>query len=166
MTRSASLVCPLGAADGLGGPSLDAEMRREVQIRRFRAQAARAARETPYYERLFAEGVEPTRLGYEEIAGLPRTPKGAAGGSGRVRAPWGAADAVQCDDRHDRAADERPFLRYELRTMVSTAAFAFALGGQIGEDVVQINTSSRATLGNLGLAGAAARSGRRSARWG
>src|SRR5215207_10915824 len=41
------------AAELLRGPELDESTRREVQLRRFRTQASRAARETPYYRDLF-----------------------------------------------------------------------------------------------------------------
>src|SRR3954454_6102068 len=37
----------------LEGPQLDEPTRQAMQIRRFRSQAARAARETDYYQRLF-----------------------------------------------------------------------------------------------------------------
>src|SRR5262245_11775649 len=59
------------AADAVAGPALDAGARRDLQLRRFRAQAQRAAA-TPYYRPLFAGlGLEPERLTWEEIAGLP-----------------------------------------------------------------------------------------------
>ena len=51
-------------AELLGGPALDEETRREMQLRRFRTQAARAARETAYYRRLLEHlNLDPTRLG-------------------------------------------------------------------------------------------------------
>ena len=37
------------ASDLLGGPELDQRTRHELQLRRFRAQAIRGARETTYY---------------------------------------------------------------------------------------------------------------------
>src|SRR5215211_8940096 len=50
-------------AELLSGPTLDEATRRDVQLRRFRSQAARAARETAFYGDLFARiGLEPTRL--------------------------------------------------------------------------------------------------------
>jgi phenylacetate-CoA ligase len=60
----------------LGGPALDESTRRDMQMRRFRGQAKRGARETSYYQRLFAElDLEPGRLRAEDIASLPLTPK-------------------------------------------------------------------------------------------
>src|SRR5262245_29028136 len=69
---------PLGPADAErpSGPPLDDEIRREMQLRRFRQQARRAVRETTYYARLFAHlGLDPARLRYEDIPHLPLTPK-------------------------------------------------------------------------------------------
>ncbi|HEX5502445.1 MAG TPA: hypothetical protein VFW96_07455, partial [Thermomicrobiales bacterium] len=67
-----------GGADALGGPALDEATRHDVQLRRFRAQAARGARETAYYGRLFARlGLDPARLRHEDIPRLPVTPKAA-----------------------------------------------------------------------------------------
>ena len=64
------------SAEMLNGPVLDEETRREMQSRRFRAQAVRAARETDYYAQLFTRiGVDPKRLGYDDIVRLPVTPK-------------------------------------------------------------------------------------------
>src|SRR6185436_7253725 len=68
-------IAPDGA-ELLGGPALDEETRREMQIRRFRTQAARAARETAYYARLFKElELDPSQLRYEDIPRIPLTPK-------------------------------------------------------------------------------------------
>src|SRR5215216_4192984 len=62
--REFGAVAPEGA-ELLGGPALDEETRREIQLRRFRTQAGRAARETPYYGRLFEQlGLNPSRLRY------------------------------------------------------------------------------------------------------
>jgi len=54
----------VGGAVPLEGPGLDDATRRELQLRRFRTQAARAARETAYYGALFDRlGTAPGRLG-------------------------------------------------------------------------------------------------------
>ena len=51
-----------GAAEAVTGPTLDPETQREVQLRRFRAQARRAAA-APYYGQLFHNlGLEPGKL--------------------------------------------------------------------------------------------------------
>jgi phenylacetate-CoA ligase len=68
-------------AELLSGPELDEETRREMQLRRFRTQAVRAARETAYYRRLFEQlGLDPARLRYEDIQRIPLTPKEALRG--------------------------------------------------------------------------------------
>ena len=60
----------------LGPPALDEDSRRDVQLRRFRAQARRAARETPYYATLFERvDLPPERLRWEDIPRVPLTPK-------------------------------------------------------------------------------------------
>lgn len=146
----------------LGGPALDEETRRAMQLRRFRAQAVRAARETVYYRHLFERLVlDPARLGYEEIVRLPLTSKE------DLRA---TPDAFVC-----RSA--RPYLRalttgttgwptsvcfseYELRVFFALTAIASFFSGDLeAGDIVQISTSSRGTLGNLCLAGACAHIG-------
>lgn len=146
----------------LDGPTLDEETRRAMQLRRFRAQAVRAARQTAYYRRLFERlALDPARLRYEEIAGLPLTPKE------DLRAE---PDAFVC-----RTA--RPYLRamttgttgwptsvcfseYELRVYFALTVISSFFGGDLEpEDIVQISTSSRGTLGNVCLAGACAHIG-------
>jgi phenylacetate-coenzyme A ligase PaaK-like adenylate-forming protein len=146
----------------LSGPTLDEETRREVQLRRFRAQAKRAARQTNYYQRLFDRlSLDPRRLTYDDIAKIPPTPKS--------------------DLRHDPDAfvshAAQPFLRalttgttgwptsvafssYELQVSSALTALASLMNGDLtSEDIVQISTSSRGTLGNVCLAGACAHVG-------
>jgi len=49
-----------------------------MQLRRFRGQTKRGARETGYYQGLFAElDMDPGRLDADDIARLPLTPKSA-----------------------------------------------------------------------------------------
>ena len=60
--REFGAVAPEGA-ELLTGVALDDESRRELQLRRFRQQAARGARETAYYGGVFAGlGLAPGRL--------------------------------------------------------------------------------------------------------
>src|SRR5215216_2586188 len=64
------------SAEFLGGPELDEESRREIQLRRFRTQAMRGANETEYYRQQFDKlGLDPSQLKYEEILQIPITPK-------------------------------------------------------------------------------------------
>src|SRR3984893_11156528 len=149
-------------AELLGGPTLDDETRRAMQLRRFRTQALRATRETTYYQHLFERlDLDPTRLRYEEISRLPLTSKEA------LRAD---PDAFVC-----RSA--RPYLRamttgttgwptsicfseHELRVYFALAAISSLLSRDIeADDIVQISTSSRGTLGNVCFAGACAHIG-------
>ena len=144
------------------GPALDDETRADMQLRRFRTQAARAARETDYYPPVFERlGLDPARLRAEDITRIPLTPK----------------EALRNDPDAFVRRSRRPYLRsmttgttgrptsvyfstYELQMMVALSAIAFLMSRQIGpEDIVQISTSARAVLGNLGIAGACARIG-------
>ena len=148
--------------DLLTVPTLDEESRRTIQLRRFRSQAARAARETAYYRHLFERlALDPGRLRYEEIASLPLTPK---------------AD-LRADPEAFVCRTAKPYLRalttgttgwptsvafsaYELRVYFALAAITAFFRSELAvEDIVQISTSSRGTLGNVCLAGACAHIG-------
>ena len=138
---------------------LDDETRREVLLRRFRLQAARAARETVYYRDMFARlGLNPARLRWEDIAQIPLTPK-----EGLRDWPY---DFV--------ARNAKPFLRttttgttgkptsicfsvYELEISMLLLAIAVLNSREvIPEDIVAICNSSRANSGNFTGVGACA----------
>lgn len=148
--------------DLLEGPTLDEESRRTIQLRRFRSQAVRAIRETAYYRCIFDHlGLDPERLQYEEIARLPLTPK---------------AD-LRADPEAFVCRTAQPYLRalttgttgwptsisfskYELQVYFALAAISALFSRELeAEDIVQISTSSRGTLGNVCLAGACAHLG-------
>jgi phenylacetate-CoA ligase len=146
----------------LGGPVLDDEARRELQLRRFRTQAARAMRETAYYERLFSKlDVDPLQIDFENVARVPPTPKEA------LREDPDAfvrRTATPCFRTTTTGTTGKPtsvcFSAYEMRTYIALNAIALLFAGHIDEsDIVQINASSRATLGNTCFAGACARVG-------
>jgi phenylacetate-coenzyme A ligase PaaK-like adenylate-forming protein len=145
------------SAEVIGGPRLDDATRRDMQLRRFRAQAKRAARETPYYERLFAElGLNPTQLGAADITGLLRTSKDALRENPEAFVRRGATPVLRAMTTGTTGwPTSVHFSAYELRVIVALSALGMLFDRQLGEeDIVQINTSSRATLGNIGLAGA------------
>lgn len=144
-------------AQAVNGPALDADTRREVQLRRFRHQARRAAGGTSYYAHWFGQpSSEFLALDWDDIARLPLTPKQ--------------------DLRDDPDAfihrDIRPVLRStttgttgrptqvsfsgtELRMMTRFSALGSLIGNRIRPDDVVINAmSSRASLGNLSLSAA------------
>jgi phenylacetate-CoA ligase len=150
------------AEEMLGGPRLDEETRRTVQLRRFRALALRAERETSFYAGIFARaGVDARRMGFDDIARFPVTTK----------------EALRHDPDAFVSRRRKPFLRAtttgttgwpasvqfsagELRTMVALSAMGF-LGQRLIEpdDVVQIGIAARQSLGVTGVAGACARIG-------
>lgn len=146
----------------LAGPTLDEETRREVHLRRFRTQAARGARQTAYYGRLFERlGLESARLRFEDIARIPSTPKEA------LREDPDAfvrRTARPCFRTTTTGTTGKPtsvcFSAHEMSTYMALGAITHLLTGHIGSsDMVQISTSSRATLGNACFAGACARLG-------
>src|SRR4051794_35606037 len=62
------------SAELLGGPALDDETRREMQLSRFKKQARIAALETPYYRQLFQEtGLNPAQLTQAGLLDIPLT---------------------------------------------------------------------------------------------
>ena len=146
----------------LGGPVLDEETRRELHLRRFRTQAVRAAQETSYYARLFERlALEPDRLRFEDIAQLPTTPKEA------LREDPGAfvrRTTTACFSTTTTGTTNKPtsvyFSAHEMRTYIALAAIGLLSANRIDEsDIVQLSTSSRATLGNTCFAAACARIG-------
>jgi phenylacetate-CoA ligase len=152
-------------ADGaelIGGPRLDDTTRRDMQLRRFRGQAKRAARETRYYQRLFAElDVDPGRRGAADIASVPLTPKDALRADADAFVRRGAKPVLRAMTTGTTGWPTSVyFSAYELRVIVALSALGMLFDRQLGEaDIVQMNTSSRATLGNIGLAGACAQIG-------
>jgi phenylacetate-CoA ligase len=149
-------------AELLGGPTLDEADRREIQLRRFRQQAARAASETRYYGALFRRlGLEPRRLGWKDLPGLPVTPKAALREDPEAFVRPKARPLLRA---LTTGTTGRPttvsFSERELRVVAALSAIGFLSSGQLGpEAVVQISTSSRGTVGNFGLAGACAHIG-------
>ena len=141
----------------LTGPALDLEARRDIQLRRFRAQAGRAARETAYYGRLFAElGLNPGKLTWDEVGRLPLTPKTALREDPDAFVRRGARCLLRTTTTGTTGTPTCVcFSAVELRSMTALAALAALFEGQLGPaDVALMATSSRATLGNLNLAGA------------
>jgi phenylacetate-CoA ligase len=142
-------------SDGLelvNGLALDAETQREVIERRFRSQAKRAARETPYYRDLFKTlDLDPAKLTYADIARVPLTPK----------------QAIR--DYPDSFVSEksRPYLRAtttgttgkptsihfserEMRVYFALTALSLIANKTLtSEDILQISVSSRGLLGNV-----------------
>jgi phenylacetate-CoA ligase len=149
-------------ASHLGGPVFDEETRREMHLRRFRTQAARAAQETDYYGRLFEMlDLEPDRLRFEDITRLPLTKKVALR---EYPDAFVRRTVTPCFRTTTTGTTGNPtsihFSAYEMRTYIALTAIGLLATNRIDEsDVVQISTSSRATLGNTCFAAACARIG-------
>jgi phenylacetate-coenzyme A ligase PaaK-like adenylate-forming protein len=145
----------------LSPPRVDEAIQRDVQHRRFRAQAKRAARHTAYYQRLFSElDVDWSRLDDQTIACIPLTPKTAlrddpgafvcsdarpvlyAGTSGTTGRPIGVA-----------------FSERELAGLTALMALGFSLNNQLRVDDVVYLCASGQGIGALTLIGACARIG-------
>jgi phenylacetate-coenzyme A ligase PaaK-like adenylate-forming protein len=146
----------------INGSVLDEETCRQIQLSWFRKQAQRAASETSYYKQLFDQtALNPTRLSYAEIAQLPLTTK----------------ETVRQHPDAFVSAKAKPYLRamttgttgqptcicfsaHELKVYSALSAISYFISGQITpEDIVQLSTSARGTLGNLCLAGGCAQVG-------
>jgi phenylacetate-CoA ligase len=149
-------------AELLGAPALDEQTRRDVQLRRFRAQALRAARETPYYRRLFEGlGLDPARLRNEDIGRLPLTPKEVLRGDPDAFVRETARPCVRTTTTGTTGAPTSVcFSQRELHAYVALGAINYLTNGLVApEDVVLVSTSSRAILGNTCFMGACARIG-------
>jgi phenylacetate-coenzyme A ligase PaaK-like adenylate-forming protein len=144
------------------GPALDEATSHQAQLRRFRAQAQRAADETTYYRRLFARsGLDPARLTFEEITRIPPTTREAV-----CERPDDFTRSKACPSLRvvttgaSGAATSIAFSRDELRSYVALGAISLLSRGIVGSaDLVQISTSSGAVLGNACFAGACERAG-------
>ncbi len=149
-------------AELLAGPALDETTRREMQTRRFRAQAVHGANETAYYGALFERiGLDPARLSYADIARIPITPKEALRDNPDA---FVRRSARPCFRTTTTGTTGRPtsicFSQRELHTYVALGSIHHLMHQQVGpEDIVLISTSARATLGNTCFAGACARVG-------
>jgi phenylacetate-CoA ligase len=149
-------------AYAIGGPPLDEGTRRDLQMRRFRKQAMLGAREAAYYAGLFKRlNLNPAKLSYEDIARFPLTPKEDIRDHPDAFARRTAHPSLLTAST---GTTGRPtsllFSAYELSVTIAMGAMANVFDGSLGpEDIYQVNTSSRATLGNLCGAGAAARVG-------
>jgi phenylacetate-CoA ligase len=135
----------------LQDPALDEETRREMQLRRFRKQAARAARHTRYYGGLFERiGIDPERMKYEDIRRIPLTQKES------LRDDVGAFVSRATNPVFRTTTTGTTgwptstlFSDYEMRLYIALSAIGLLSQGEATpEDVVMISTSSRATLGN------------------
>ena len=139
------------SAEFLEGAELDEETRRDVQLRRFRTQAVRAAGETNFYKEQFnLLGIDPAKLTYEDISRIPVTPKEALRKDPDAFVRRGSIPAFRTTTT---GTTGRPtsvyFTAREIQATGMLGAITFLRSGQIRpEDIVQISTSSRATLGN------------------
>jgi phenylacetate-coenzyme A ligase PaaK-like adenylate-forming protein len=149
-------------AEMMRGPALDAETGRELQLRRFRVQAQRAARETTYYARLFATlGIQPNRFTWDDLHKLPLTPKGAVRADGdafvrRSSQPYLRATTTGTTGRPTSIC----FSSYEIRLYAALGAIHALVNNELcGDDLVQLSTAARGLLGNLTTIGACAHIG-------
>ena len=138
-------------AELLSGPELDEETRRDMQLRRFRTQAKRAAQETDFYREQFDSlGLDPAKLNYEDILHIPLTPKEALRSDPDAFVRRGSKPAFRTTTTGTTGKPTSIyFTAREIQATSLLVAITFLQSGQIlPEDIVQISTSSRATLGN------------------
>lgn len=144
----------VGADEMLGGPTLDDETRMVMQGRRFRAQAIRAARETRYYKALFERiGVDPKGLRYDDIAGLPVTPKEALRDDSEAFVRSGSAPTYRSTTTGTTGWPTTVWFSDDENYLIGALSTITFLGQRIitPEDFVQISISTRARLGVHGV---------------
>jgi phenylacetate-coenzyme A ligase PaaK-like adenylate-forming protein len=146
----------------LSGPTLDDDTRREVQLRRFRKQAMRAARETVYYRAVVEEaGIDLATMRYEDIARFPLTPKEHLRDNSDAFIPYTAKPALRATTTGTTGwPTSVHFSAREFNTIVALAAMSFMNQNLIEpDDIVQVNINSRALIGVSTVTGACARIG-------
>jgi phenylacetate-coenzyme A ligase PaaK-like adenylate-forming protein len=132
----------------LDGPFNDAKVREDFQNRALRRTAARLARVSPYYRRLFSAcGVDPDELTVHQMAALPATVKRDLIAS---PADFIAAGSKPFVSTRTTGTTGRPaevwLSRYEIELWPAMAALSGLLRNEISpDDCMQINISSRAT---------------------
>lgn len=149
-------------AEAVAGPPLDPATLRDVQLRRFRTQAKRAARDTAYYAARFADlGLDPATLDWDAIARLPLTPKTALRDDPDAFVRRGTVPVLRATTHGTTGFPTAVcFSAHELRLIAAHAGLGFAVSGALdASDVVQIHTSARGLLGNWSLTSGAARVG-------
>jgi phenylacetate-coenzyme A ligase PaaK-like adenylate-forming protein len=150
------------AAELISGPTLDEETRRDVQLRRFRKQATRAARETEYYRAVIEKaGIDVATMRYEDIARFPLTPKEHLRDNPDMFIPRTAKPALRVTTTGTTGwPTSVHFSAREFDTIVALAAMSFMNQNLIEpEDIVQVNINSRALIGVSTVTGACARIG-------
>ncbi|MGH9223760.1 MAG: phenylacetate--CoA ligase family protein [Acidimicrobiales bacterium] len=141
----------------LSGPSLDDDTRQFLQTRRFRKQATRGLNETRYYGDLLGRlGIDPAKLAFEDIASIPLTPKEAL----RDDPEAFVRNTVKLGARTTTTGTTGwptsvYFSHEEMRSMAALSSLSSLSRGLIApDDLVQINISTRATIGVRGVAAA------------
>jgi phenylacetate-coenzyme A ligase PaaK-like adenylate-forming protein len=146
----------------LNGPVLDDATRREVQLRRFRAQAQRAVNGTAFYGSRFADlGLDPGKLTWDEITRLPVTTKVALREHPDAFVHRDARPVLRSTTSGTTGRPTQvSFSERELKSIAGLSAIGYLMGGQIQpDDVVLMATSLRATLGNFSLTAACTKIG-------
>ena len=150
------------AMDALGGPTLDADLQDQMALTQFRRQVRRAVRETRFYAgRSKALGIDLDALDAADIGSVPITTKDELRDDpGAFISRSGSPSFIAATTGTTGTATHVAYSARELHSMIGLTALAHLTSGEIRpDDVVQLSTSSRATLGNTSLAGACARIG-------
>ena len=136
------------SAELISGAALDEDTRKEIQTRRFRSMAQKAARETRFYADVFSRtGLDPARLGYDDISRVPLTPKDALRDDpdafvARTASPAWRITTTGTTGRPTSVA----FSHYELTLIAMLSSMAALTRGLItSEDVVHV-AASRALI--------------------
>jgi phenylacetate-coenzyme A ligase PaaK-like adenylate-forming protein len=138
---------------------LSGEEQRSVQLRRFRQQLRRGVEETAFYGQALAEWNDPGRLkglGWEDLAALPVTTKQQVREQSDSFVRRGAPAVLSTTTTGTTGRPTKvSFTHRELRATALISALSMVNAGVLDEsDIVQVCTSSRASLGNGAFAGA------------
>ncbi len=133
-----------------GGEGADPEIRAAMAERRVRQAAREAARHTAYYRLLFEErGLDPERVGVDELLRLPSTPKAALRGATGAFVSDRAEPVLMAQTTGTTGPPTVVwFSRYELELSAALSAISYLLvGGVRAHHIAMSCVSSRATVG-------------------
>lgn len=139
------------AGDLLSGPTMAPEELREMQVRRFRAQARRGMKQTRYYADLFARlDVDPAQLTTDDISRLPLLDKETLRAQPENFVCRTSSPTLRTLTTGTTGTPTSMFFtEQEMASFSALGAINFLQQDKIHPaDVVQLSTSARGTLAN------------------
>jgi phenylacetate-coenzyme A ligase PaaK-like adenylate-forming protein len=137
-----------------GGGVDDPEIRRSMADRRLRQAIRQAARHTPYYRQWFDEhGVDPSRIGLDQLHQVASTPKTALRGAGPAFVSERSEPVLMAQTTGTTGTPTVVwFSRYELELSAALSAISYLMVGGVRSHHVSMScVSSRATVGMISV---------------